>query len=345
MASILILVPDLGINGAAKQVSLLAPEFKRQGNELQVVALRRGGLFSTPLREAGIHVQALNQRGPFDPRPLLELRRIVRAHPPSVIHAWRRPALRTLAALASCTRLPHIIAADVAGPRWPWYDRLALTCVDQVVAGGEADTKAIPSTRVRRVPFCVTPTISPNRAGVLADLGLPANARLIVCSGAIEPGHGFKRALWIFDILAYVDPTLWLLIVGDGSRQGSLQNLVRQSGRDSPRVCWAGGRMNAASLLHLADVVWVLGERGGRNTMLEALTADRPVVARARDDLREILGESDAGTLVERAEPHEVARATRRYLDAGACGRNEPWDSARFDLAEVARLWLALTGG
>ena len=108
---------------------------------------------------------------------------------------------------------------------------------------------------------------------------------------------------------------------------------------------FTGSRPDAAGLLGLAEVVWVLGDRGGRNVALEALAACRPVIARRRPDLAEILG-SETGFLVDWANPHEVARATRRILDDAAGGarwaENASKRAERFSVAEAAARWAQL---
>src|SRR5262249_37010380 len=161
-------------------------------------------------------------------------------------------------------------------------------------------------------PACAVPA-PVERESILRELELPTGARIIACSGIIERGHGFMEAAWVFDILKYVYRDLWLLVLGDGPQRRRVEEFARSLGRDDYRVRFAGARHDAPSLLGLAEVVWVLGERGGNRAVLEALAAGRPVVARQRADLTELVGET--GFLVASADRHEAARATRRIID------------------------------
>src|SRR5262245_48864049 len=86
---ILIVVPGLGPNGAAKQVSLLAPELAQMGHPIQLAALGAGDMFADAL--SAIPVQFLEPRW-----PAAELWRLISELNPRAIHAWRgalRPIL------------------------------------------------------------------------------------------------------------------------------------------------------------------------------------------------------------------------------------------------------------
>jgi glycosyltransferase involved in cell wall biosynthesis len=178
----------------------------------------------------------------------------------------------------------------------------------------------VAAERIHVIPPAVQPPAEVNRSALLAELELPPDARLIACSGAIEPGKGFREAVWVFDILKYVYPELWLLVIGDGPSRADVEAFGRSLGRDDFRVRFAGVRRDAASLLALAEVVWVLGKRGGRNVALEALAASRPIVGRDRPDLREIMGPELSAWLIPTADRHEAARMTRRLLNDPASG-------------------------
>ncbi len=216
-------------------------------------------------------------------------------------------------------------------------------------ANGNAGTAlklGVSAERIRVIPPCVSEAAIPNRESILHELKLPPNARLVVCVGRIEPGHGFREAVWVSNILGYVYPELWLVMIGDGSDRRRVAEFARAGGSVEPRIRFAGVRPDAAALLRLADVVWVLGKRGGVNVALEALAAGRPVVARRRADLAEILGDGETGNLIHQADRHEVARATRRILDHAdrryQFEMNAQKRAARFRVENILPRWIEI---
>src|SRR5262245_17666499 len=94
MTTILHMTPCLGANGAARQLSLLAPELGRRGINVHVAAIGEGELFAKPLLAGGTPVHSLGARGPYDPRAWASWRRLVAELRPDVVHAWRRSAVR-----------------------------------------------------------------------------------------------------------------------------------------------------------------------------------------------------------------------------------------------------------
>ena len=107
------------------------------------------------------------------------------------------------------------------------------------------------------------PFSAPPRDAALRELDLPADARIIACAGAMEQGHGFREAVWVFDILKYVYPNLWLLAIGAGSQRRRVEDFGRSLGCDDFRVRFVVPDPDALNLLGLAEVVWLLGDRGG----------------------------------------------------------------------------------
>jgi glycosyltransferase involved in cell wall biosynthesis len=279
-----------------------------------------------------VQVATFRESRGFDLRPWLHLRRHVRDAHPSIIHAWGRSAFRAVATLGCVGLTPNCKFVACELEPLGWFDRRLARHARAAIG---------------TIPPAVAEPCAADRGKVLDELGIPPDARVIACAGNIERGHGFIEAAWIFDILKYVYRDLWLLVLGEGSHLRRVEEFARSLGRDDHRVRFAGSRADAAALLGLAEVVWVLGECNGIYPALEALAAGRPVVARQRADLAELVG--DAGILVPKADRHEVARATRRILDDSPLAR-QMQEAARARAAQyapdqIARRWAELYEG
>jgi len=349
--TVLHIVPDLGLNGAVRQASLLAPALGREGWNVHLVSMGGGGFFTRVFERLNVPVHRVGQTRSLDFRPWLELRRLVDEVRPDVIHAWRSPALRFASPLVRWLGRPPLAASDVGSGPPRWVDRWMLQQTAAIIVGTEAERSSlmfggVGEERLTTVPLAVGPAPAVDRESFLRELRLPKDAKLIVCAGSIEAGKGFREAVWVFDILKYVYPQFWLILVGDGLGRVVVEDFARSVAQDDYRIRFAGARDDIAGLFGLAEVVWVLGERGGRNVALEAMAAGRPVVGRDRPDLREVLGHVCGGFLIAHADRHELARATRRVLDdptvqqrLSEAGRAR---AKEFAVDRVARIWIEL---
>ncbi len=297
------LLPDFGYHAAARQVSLLAPALRslRVAPEVHVAALDSGRRWELT---AWRHLDRL----------LDELR-------PDVVHAWRLPALRAagvLGALARRRPCRLVVSEPRRGGRWTAFDRRILLRVVAAVAGHPAEADALrrlglPAGRVHVLPPAVAPAPGPPAA---PDIALPPGARVILGVGSLTPAHGFREAIWAFDILKYVYPDLHLLIVGDGPERDRLEQFARSVGRGDARVHFLPARPHAAALLPHAAAVWVPSRSdGGRQVVLEAQAAGRPVLAAARPALAALVADGATGLLAPPGDPVAWAAAARRLLD------------------------------
>ena len=132
---------------------------------------------------------------------------------------------------------------------------------------------------------------------------------------SIEAGHGFREAIWAADLLRYVVDDLRLVIVGHGDRSG-LDRFARGLNPAGGRVFFLPARPDAAALLARADVVWVPSRSDcGRQVLLEAQAAGRPVVASALPGLAARIADGRTGLLTPPGDPRELARRTRTLFD------------------------------
>src|SRR5690606_14697264 len=138
-----------------------------------------------------------------------------------------------------------------------------------------------------------------DRATMRAQLGIDADARLIVYVGRLVEAKGLRELLAAFGRLSQDDATLRLALVGDGVMREELEALVRVAGLHE-RIVLTGGMepddvarwLGAADLLSLPS--W---SEGYPNVVVEALACGCPVVATDVGGTREIIGQ-DNGLLI-----------------------------------------------
>lgn len=151
-------------------------------------------------------------------------------------------------------------------------------------------------------------------SAVKVSLGLPPDAFLIGSVGRLEPIKGHRYLLEAFRDLAPRFPNLYLAFVGDGELLPRLRSLAHRSGLQD-RVLFLGWREDVPALLQTFDlfVLPSLNEGMGR-ALVEAMAASLPIVATRACGIPEVLGEGEAGLLVEAGSASALAHGIEKLL-------------------------------
>ncbi len=344
MRTVLFVIPGLEYSGAARQLMLLAAGLPRESFRVHVAVLGRATPWADSLRAAGVAVELLGWRRPFDVLPFLALRRLLRSIRPDVVHVWGATALRFLL-LSGSRRVKRLLVSAAMPPARPpdSLDRWLLQQVEGAIAFGPAEAAryrrlGVDQTRLTVVaPAMNVPSaaVEPARLPGVAD-----GERLLLGLGPIEPHKGFREAVWAFDILRHVYTDIHLALAGTGSDRPRVELFARHLGVTG-QVHFLGACADPAPLLQRAEVVWVPSLRGGGVcAALEAMAAERAVVACHCPDLAEIVEDGKTGFLVEPDNKAALARQTRFLLDDpalrqrfGAAGRRRVLD--RFSVGQL----------
>ena len=175
---------------------------------------------------------------------------------------------------------------------------------EQVSRGGEGE-------RGREAEH--SPRLLGSSAPVL-KLGLPPSVFLIGSVGRLEPIKGHRYLLEAFRDLAPRFPNLYLALVGDGELLPKLRSQAQRFGL-ADRILFLGWRDDIPALLHTFDlfVLPSLNEGMGR-TLVEAMAASLPIVATKVCGIPEVLGEGEAGLLVEAGSASALAQGIEKLL-------------------------------
>ncbi|MDE3136584.1 MAG: glycosyltransferase [Acidobacteriota bacterium] len=237
-----------------------------------------------------------------------------------------------LAGARAVIETPHV------NEKWrhgPWksqflVDRLVARTVDAFIAVSAANArylvgvKRLPARKVRVIPNGVdlarfaTPTLAPGE--MRRRLGFGDSDPVIVVVGRLERQKGHRVLL---DALPRVLATMAnarVAIVGDGSLRSELETQSRALGL-AGAVRFVGWQSNVADWLALADVVALPSFYEGLPlAALEALAAQRPLVATAVDGTPEVVRDGRTGLTVPPGEPARLAEAILRMLRDPAFG-------------------------
>jgi glycosyltransferase involved in cell wall biosynthesis len=325
--TVLFVIASLEYSGAARQLSLLAANLPRESFRVCVAVLGTETPWVASLRGAGVEVEVLGWRRPFDALPFVALRRLVRSMRPDLLHAWGTTALRAVVLTGSRTTNLLVSAALSFAHRTNRVDRWLLKRTRGVIAFGTAEAEryrrlGVAETKIAVVspamPSSPSPKVGGEGEGAAKPIELPGvtgNDRVLLGLGPIEPHKGYREAVWAFDIVRHLYDDVHFIIIGDGSDRPRVEQFAQQIGvRD--HVHFLGRCNETASFLRRADIVWVPSLRGGGVcAALEAMAAGWPVVASHLPDLAEIVRDGETGFLVEPNNKAALARQTRLLLD------------------------------
>jgi glycosyltransferase involved in cell wall biosynthesis len=321
VTTVLFIIPSLAYSGRARRLTLLAAHLPRDRVRLRVVVLGPPSPWGVALRSAGVAVDELGWRRPFDARPLFALRQLAAGERPDVIHAWGEAALWA-ALLAGVSSPGRLVVSGVLPPVRPpgWISRSLLRRVGRVIAFGRADAEryrllGVAAERLTEAPLAADPgwpPVPPAAGPVPADGG-----RVLLGVGPIELHKGFRDAVWALDILQFLYDDLRLVIAGDGSDRARVEDFARITGTGR-RVCFTGPLAGLTPLRARALLAWVPGRAGGIQAALEAMSAGLPVVASSTRELTEVVAHGETGLLAAPGDKADFARQTRQLIEDAA---------------------------
>ncbi|HEY8526440.1 MAG TPA: glycosyltransferase family 4 protein [Acidimicrobiales bacterium] len=337
----------------------LAAALEAEGVAGRVVAL-------TPAAGAGprLDVPALGAR-PMGPGTLRALRRAATGAGVVVAHGSR--TLDACAVALAGSGRPFVYRSIGDPAAWSahgvrrWRTALLLRRAARVTAlwPGAADTlrtvHGVPAAKLAVIPNGVAVATHPepgpdDRVAARSHLGLPAEAPVAVCIGALSPE---KRVDAAIDAVARL-PGVHLLVVGGGPERAALEARAA-AGPAAGRVHFAGVLPAVGDALAAADVA-VLASRteGMPGVLIEAGLAARPCVATAVGGVAAVVEDGVTGVLVPPdggstgGLAPALAEALAGLLDAGPDRRAALGAAARrrcverFALDTVAGAWAAL---
>ena len=149
------------------------------------------------------------------------------------------------------------------------------------------------------------------------DLGLPPACRLVGVIGRLLNMKGQDVFIRAAAELAGRFDDLFFVLAGDGDNRRDYEQLVGQLGlRD--RVLFLGWRRDVPNILANLDVVvlpTVNDFEGTPLAVIEALAANRPIVATNVGGVSEVIRDGETGKLIPIKDPQAIVAAVSALLD------------------------------
>jgi glycosyltransferase involved in cell wall biosynthesis len=250
--------------------------------------------------------------------------RALRQRRPAVFHAyltWPLGAKNALLA-AVAARLPALLVTvqlymDVPVTRpMLLQQRLIATGVDRFLPVSDHNARRLeallrwPRRKIEVIRNAIDPAPFTRHPDLALRRELAGKRPLVLAVARLDPQKGHRHLLEA----AREVPQAVFALAGDGPERAELENLAARLGiRD--RVRFLGDRSDIPDLLAACDV-FVLPSlyEGLPISVLEAMAAERPVVATAIGGTDEVVTDGVSGLLVPPADPDAIASALRRLL-------------------------------
>jgi glycosyltransferase involved in cell wall biosynthesis len=281
-----------------------------------------------------------------DLRPAFRLARLLRERRVDVLHShlfcsslFASPVGR-LCGVPVVVETPHVREHWRRGLKSSYVvDRLAGRFVDRFIAVSRAnarylvDEKALPADKVVVIENgCDLGRFSRSREpvpGLKRSLGFAPQDPVLVVLGRLEPQKGHSVLMRALPLVRREFPELRLVCVGEGGERKALE-VQAASLQLGAAVRFVGHRSDVETWLALADVMVLPSFYEGLPlAAIEALAAQRPVVATAVDGTPEVVVHEQTGLTVPAGDPPALAEAIVRLLRRPGWARRLAWAGRR----------------
>ncbi|MEM6504481.1 MAG: glycosyltransferase [Planctomycetota bacterium] len=289
------------------------------------------GPLADVLNEDGFVVESLDRKPGLDRSLAHRLRDRLHHHRVDVVHAHQyTPFFYSAMARGLFSKHPPIVFTehgrhfpDQRSMRRILANRLLIKRTDKITAVGRFVKKALikneglPGQRIEVVHNGIEPGPEPDEAERIRARQLLAidNVRPVVMQVArFHPVKDHGTALRAWSIVHAKMPNALLVLIGDGPERDNLEQLVEQLNLQDA-VRFTGAVENVRELIPAADLCMLTSLSEGLSvTLLEAMAANKPIVATDVGGNPEVVVDGETGLLAPRGDIEAVAQSILKLL-------------------------------
>jgi glycosyltransferase involved in cell wall biosynthesis len=319
----------LRTGGAERQlVNYLLAADRRVFRHTAICLVERGEL-AEQVEAAGIPVVLLRIRTRYAPVGLLRLVQWLKRENVAVVHTHMHHAALWGRLAGKLAGVPVLVTTEHGKELWKDSLQVAIDrglsrwthrhiAVSQDGLEIRLRRERVAADRILLIPNGVPIPADPvNEAGrhrVREEFDLAPQTPLLGTVGRLVEAKGYEHLLGALQILRREFSDLRWLAVGDGNQHAPLIALAANLGL-SDAVIWAGMRTDVGDLLAAMDL-WVMSSvrEGLPIALLEAMAAQKPIVATQVGGIPDAVRDGREAILVPPADPEALARAVSQML-------------------------------
>lgn len=328
MLRIAYVIPTLDRSGAERQLALLASGLPREDFEPHVIALTRGGPYEQFLAEHDVPVSVLNKRFRFDPFARGRLKKSLMAIDPHVVHSFLFAGNAYTRLVTGRGKLPKVVCSERCVDSWKseWQlaiDRRLVGRTSKLLANSQAVAdfyaeQSVPRELIQVIPNGVTDegmATQQERVQLREELGLPADAKLVVYAGRLAKQKRVHDLVWAFQLLRQTIDNTYLILCGEGPERWRVEQRIEHFGITHLTQV-LGHREDAARIVRGGDAFWLGSDfEGMSNSLTEAMMAGLPCVATRIPPNEELIEHGKNGYTVTVGDSVAIQQFTLELLN------------------------------
>jgi glycosyltransferase involved in cell wall biosynthesis len=293
-----------------------------------LVSLGEPGSLIRELQHEGVPVHVIGRKPGLDWKCSRSLVRVLRSEKVNLVHAHQSGAFYFGLIARSFYRNPPILLTeherrypDNFSPKRVVVNRMFLESRDRIVAASLSVrqtlllNEGLPSEQVDVIYHGeLGPAVDAacDRDAVRREIGVEADALLILQPAPFDPCQNHTVAIRALAQVVRSVPTARLALVGAGPEERMIRALVDRWGLVS-HVLFLGPRTDNGRLLAAADLVLLTGTcEGALSILIQALAAERPVVATRVGGVPEVVEDRNCGLIACPGDYRALAKSIRR---------------------------------
>ena len=331
------MIDSLGSGGAEHLLPGIMENISKEkfSQRVCVLQVRENNPVAETIKTLGFPVDLVFVPNLRNPKNIPNLLKYLRQHQPDVVHTQLEFS-DTLGSLATkLLKIPsvstlHTLDAPEKSDRTYWRHRLMWTSLrhyaDRVISVSDSARQqqiqagALPPEHIitlyngiNLVPF--VPEGHPHPKKIRAQFGIPEDGFLMISVAVLRKPKGIQYMLDAMPQIVGAQPNAYYLIVGDGENMTALQEQRQALGLEN-HVRFAGFRSDIAALLAASDLfVHPTLDDALPTVLIEAMGAEKPLVASAVGGVPELLEDQVNGILVPPTDVNALAAACLKLIE------------------------------
>lgn len=323
------LVEDLKIGGAERVIADIAEGLDRKKYDVSVWCVTRGGETASELSDKGIKVRILGISNYYNPLNIFKLTRLLKDSGPDIVHTHGYFASVIGRLAARKARIPAIVA-HVHSTYWDYKKRHIrierrlsrfthkIICCSEAVENFVKDFEKIKDGKTIVIYNGVDEdrfSTFKDSKSLLAELGIDEGSSVVGTVSSLTPHKGHEHLIQAASLVLDTLPSTRFLIVGDGPLRTRLENQAKNLNIYSS-VIFSGERKDIPEILSLMDVFVLpsFSREGLGLAIIEAMAAERPVVATEIGGIPEAVIKEKTGLLVPPGDSDALATAIIEFI-------------------------------
>jgi len=302
------LITTIEFGGAEKQLLILATNQVKQGLEVEIFYLKGKPELKIKFEEVGVKVNSLLANQPFIFQ-VTKFRKFLRSNE-SPVHT-HLPQAELVASLA-CSKKNFIISRHNFEPFWPNKPKLVSVLLSRFVTSRASGAIAI-SNAIKNY-LIMTKEVSKGFQTSVVFYGFEqevddqsdskeltheilnsTKSYKLGTIGRLVPGKNYPTMLKAVAKITRVDPTVKFFVVGGGSSEQELIKMCKDL-KIKDNVIWLGRTEHIREFLSTIDLFIFASEGEGFGlVLLEAMLANKPILAANNSAIPEVLGSNYKG--------------------------------------------------